>query len=90
MILILNEPQFEKNIITVHLVQSLHFSKERVCELKNTPVNDICVMNDICGIYERGLRELNPTTKNLTYDITNLYKFIYGHVRHKCSIYDRW
>ncbi|KAL3687303.1 hypothetical protein R1sor_013612 [Riccia sorocarpa] len=33
-------------------------------------------MDGICGIYEKKLKELNPTVHNITYDISDLYKFI--------------
>ncbi|KAG6556815.1 hypothetical protein Mapa_001762 [Marchantia paleacea] len=33
-------------------------------------------MDGICGIYEKKLKELNPTVHNITYDIADLYKFI--------------
>ncbi|KAL2629255.1 hypothetical protein R1flu_013941 [Riccia fluitans] len=33
-------------------------------------------MDGICGIYEKKLKELNPNVHNITYDISDLYKFI--------------
>nr|KJB65918.1 hypothetical protein B456_010G119400 [Gossypium raimondii] len=35
-------------------------------------------MDGICGLYERKLKELNPATRNITYDIADLYNFIDG------------
>ncbi|KAL6578551.1 hypothetical protein OROMI_008767 [Orobanche minor] len=35
-------------------------------------------MDGICGLYERKLKALNPATRNITYDITDLYNFIDG------------
>ncbi|KAH9624977.1 hypothetical protein KSS87_005259 [Heliosperma pusillum] len=32
----------------------------------------------ICALYERKLKEINPTLRNLSYDIDDLYKFIDG------------
>ncbi|KAK3006112.1 hypothetical protein RJ639_015676 [Escallonia herrerae] len=32
----------------------------------------------ICGLYERKLKDLNPATRNITYDIADLYNFIDG------------
>ncbi|WRX12465.1 Enhancer of rudimentary - like 1, partial [Theobroma cacao] len=32
----------------------------------------------ICGLYERKLKKLNPTTRNITYYIGDLYNFIDG------------
>ncbi|GBG82284.1 hypothetical protein CBR_g34568 [Chara braunii] len=33
-------------------------------------------MDGICGIFERRLKEANPSVRNITYDINDLYKFI--------------
>lgn len=33
-------------------------------------------MDGICGLFEKRLRDVNPTLRNITYDITDLYKFI--------------
>ncbi|XP_047341031.1 enhancer of rudimentary homolog [Impatiens glandulifera] len=35
-------------------------------------------MDGICGLYERKLKEINPTIRNLTYDIADLYNFMDG------------
>ncbi|CAA6672238.1 unnamed protein product [Spirodela intermedia] len=35
-------------------------------------------MDGICGLYERKLKELNPTVRNIQYDIADLYNFIDG------------
>nr|KJB07106.1 hypothetical protein B456_001G038800 [Gossypium raimondii] len=35
-------------------------------------------MDGICGLYERKLKDLNPATGNITYDIADLYNFIDG------------
>ncbi|KAG6503292.1 hypothetical protein ZIOFF_035603 [Zingiber officinale] len=35
-------------------------------------------MDGICGLYERKLKEINPTVQNITYDISDLYNFIDG------------
>ncbi|KDP46739.1 hypothetical protein JCGZ_06527 [Jatropha curcas] len=35
-------------------------------------------MDGICGLYERKLKELNPASRNITYDIADLYNFIDG------------
>ncbi|CAM6081761.1 unnamed protein product [Calypogeia fissa] len=33
-------------------------------------------MDGICGLFEKKLKDLNPQLRNITYDITDLYKFI--------------
>eukprot|EP00240_Pyramimonas_obovata_P020332 CAMPEP_0118935932 /NCGR_PEP_ID=MMETSP1169-20130426/15913_1 /TAXON_ID=36882 /ORGANISM="Pyramimonas obovata, Strain CCMP722" /LENGTH=72 /DNA_ID=CAMNT_0006879015 /DNA_START=173 /DNA_END=391 /DNA_ORIENTATION=- len=33
-------------------------------------------MDGVCQIFEGRLKELNPTLRNITYDITDLYTFI--------------
>lgn len=35
-------------------------------------------MAGICSLYERKIRNINPTVRNLTYDISDLYNFIDG------------
>ena len=32
----------------------------------------------ICGLYERKLKDLNPSSRNINYDISDLYNFIDG------------
>ncbi|KAK3021387.1 hypothetical protein RJ639_046468 [Escallonia herrerae] len=43
-------------------------------------MNGFCcsVHAGICGLYERKLKDLNPATRNITYDIADLYNFIDG------------
>ncbi|KAG0470765.1 hypothetical protein HPP92_017465 [Vanilla planifolia] len=36
-------------------------------------------MDGICGLYERKLKEINPTIVNITYDIADLYNFVDGY-----------
>ncbi|KAJ0984271.1 hypothetical protein J5N97_002627 [Dioscorea zingiberensis] len=45
-------------------------------------------MDGICGLYERKLKELNPTIRNITYDIADLYNFIDGLADLSALIYD--
>ncbi|KAJ6828941.1 enhancer of rudimentary-like protein [Iris pallida] len=45
-------------------------------------------MDGICGLYERKLKELNPTMRNLTYDIADLYNFIDGLVDLSALVFD--
>ncbi|KAF5178343.1 Enhancer of rudimentary-like protein [Thalictrum thalictroides] len=45
-------------------------------------------MDGICGLYERKLKELNPTLRNITYDIADLYNFIDGLVDLSALVYD--
>ncbi|KAK8553621.1 hypothetical protein V6N13_062419 [Hibiscus sabdariffa] len=45
-------------------------------------------MDGICGLYERKLKELNPATRNITYDIADLYNFIDGLTDLSALIYD--
>nr|XP_010905040.2 enhancer of rudimentary homolog isoform X2 [Elaeis guineensis] len=42
----------------------------------------------ICGLYERKLKDLNPTIGNITYDITDLYNFIDGLTDLSALVYD--
>ncbi|KMT16947.1 hypothetical protein BVRB_2g044170 [Beta vulgaris subsp. vulgaris] len=35
-------------------------------------------MDGICALYERKLKEINPTLRNISYDIGDLYNFIDG------------
>ncbi|KAF2570775.1 hypothetical protein F2Q70_00006325 [Brassica cretica] len=35
-------------------------------------------IDGICGLYERKLKEVNPSLRNLSYDISDLYNFIDG------------
>ncbi|VFQ68755.1 unnamed protein product [Cuscuta campestris] len=35
-------------------------------------------MDGICALYERKLKELNPTIRNISYDISDLYNFVDG------------
>ncbi|WRX25524.1 Enhancer of rudimentary - like 2 [Theobroma cacao] len=46
------------------------------------------VQVDICGLYERKLKKLNPTTQNITCDIGVLYKFIGGLANIIALVYD--
>ncbi|XP_072976915.1 enhancer of rudimentary homolog [Typha angustifolia] len=45
-------------------------------------------MDGICGLYERKLKDINPTIRNITYDITDLYNFIDGLVDLSALVYD--
>ncbi|CAN6450750.1 unnamed protein product [Victoria cruziana] len=45
-------------------------------------------MDGICELYERKLKELNPTIHNLTYDIADLYNFIDGLADLSALVYD--
>ncbi|KAL6547617.1 hypothetical protein OROHE_009322 [Orobanche hederae] len=45
-------------------------------------------MDGICGLYERKLKALNPATRNITYDITDLYNFIDGLPDMSALVYD--
>ncbi|KAA3458078.1 enhancer of rudimentary-like protein isoform X1 [Gossypium australe] len=42
----------------------------------------------ICGLYERKLKDLNPATGNITYDIADLYNFIDGLADMSALVYD--
>ncbi|XP_024528033.1 enhancer of rudimentary homolog [Selaginella moellendorffii] len=33
-------------------------------------------MDGICGLFEKRLKDSNPTVRNLTYDVSELYEFI--------------
>nr|XP_043627420.1 enhancer of rudimentary homolog [Erigeron canadensis] len=45
-------------------------------------------MDGICGLYERKLKELNPASRNITYDIEDLYNFIDGLTDLSALVYD--
>ncbi|XVF35692.1 hypothetical protein REPUB_Repub18cG0167900 [Reevesia pubescens] len=45
-------------------------------------------MDGICGLYERKLKELNPATRNITYDIADLYNFIDGLADMSALVYE--
>ncbi|URD97537.1 May have a role in the cell cycle (By similarity) [Musa troglodytarum] len=45
-------------------------------------------MDGICGLYERKLKEINPTIQNITYDISDLYNFIDGLADLSALIFD--
>ncbi|KAL0916725.1 hypothetical protein M5K25_014258 [Dendrobium thyrsiflorum] len=45
-------------------------------------------MDGICGLYERKLKEIDPTILNLTYDIADLYNFIDGFTDLSALVYD--
>ncbi|GMH06928.1 hypothetical protein Nepgr_008768 [Nepenthes gracilis] len=45
-------------------------------------------MDGICGLYERKLKELNPTIRDITYDIGDLYNFIDGLADLSALVYD--
>ena len=44
-------------------------------------------IDGICGLFERKLKELNPNVRNISYDITDLYKFIDGQVDMSALVY---
>ncbi|XP_071695703.1 enhancer of rudimentary homolog [Rutidosis leptorrhynchoides] len=46
-------------------------------------------MDGICALYERKLKELNPTMRNITYDIQDLYNFIDGLADLSALVYDQ-
>ncbi|GMI89257.1 ENHANCER OF RUDIMENTARY HOMOLOGUE, ARABIDOPSIS THALIANA ENHANCER OF RUDIMENTARY HOMOLOGUE [Hibiscus trionum] len=45
-------------------------------------------MDGVCGLYERKLKDLNPATGNITYDIADLYNFIDGLADMSALVYD--
>eukprot|EP00249_Psilotum_nudum_P010253 c22430_g1_i3 orf=674-991(-) len=45
-------------------------------------------MDGICGLYEKKLKDLNPTLRNISYDISDLYKFIEELVDMSALVYD--
>ncbi|XP_048332051.1 enhancer of rudimentary homolog isoform X2 [Ziziphus jujuba] len=46
------------------------------------------IPHGICGLYERKLKELNPASRNITYDIADLYNFIDGLTDMSALVYD--
>ncbi|CAM8961543.1 unnamed protein product [Rhodiola kirilowii] len=45
-------------------------------------------LDGICGLYERKLKELYPASRNITYDIADLYNFIDGLVDLSALVYE--
>ncbi|XP_057539262.1 enhancer of rudimentary homolog [Amaranthus tricolor] len=45
-------------------------------------------MDGICALYERKLKEINPTIRNISYDINDLYNFIDGLTDMSALVYD--
>ncbi|EFJ31865.1 hypothetical protein SELMODRAFT_38959, partial [Selaginella moellendorffii] len=33
-------------------------------------------MDGICGLFEKKLKDMNPTIRNITYEVADLYRFI--------------
>lgn len=45
-------------------------------------------MDGICRLYEKKLKDINPTSRNLTYDIADLFNFIDGLTDLSALVYD--
>ncbi|KAL3502375.1 hypothetical protein ACH5RR_036824 [Cinchona calisaya] len=45
-------------------------------------------MDGICGLYERKLKDLNPSIRNINYDISDLYNFIDGLADMSALVYE--
>ncbi|XP_027096412.1 enhancer of rudimentary homolog [Coffea eugenioides] len=45
-------------------------------------------MDGICGLYERKLKDLNPSSRNINYDISDLYNFIDGLADMSALVYE--
>ncbi|KAJ1700070.1 hypothetical protein LUZ62_030476 [Rhynchospora pubera] len=45
-------------------------------------------MEALCAMYEKKLRDVNPTVQNLTYDISDLFNFIDGLADLSALVYD--
>ncbi|KAK9166615.1 hypothetical protein Scep_001806 [Stephania cephalantha] len=45
-------------------------------------------MDGICRLYERKLKDLNPSIQNITYDIADLYNFIDGLADMSALVFD--
>lgn len=45
-------------------------------------------MDGICGLYERKLKEINPSLRNLSYDISDLYNFMDGFTDMSALVYE--
>ncbi|CAF1787358.1 unnamed protein product [Brassica napus] len=45
-------------------------------------------IDGICGLYERKLKEINPSLRNLSYDIADLYNFIDGLTDLSAMVYE--
>lgn len=45
-------------------------------------------MDGICALYERKLKEINPATGHLSYDLGDLYNFIDGLADMSALVYD--
>ena len=36
----------------------------------------VLFLSGVCNLYERGLKELNPNIRNVTYDLSDIFKYI--------------
>lgn len=45
-------------------------------------------MDGICAMFEKKLKDLNPNLRNISYEITDLYKYIDGQVDMSALVFD--
>lgn len=61
-----------------HTIVLVQFSKEKS---SRSYIDYECVaqaLDGVCQLYEQGLKVMNPTLKNITYDISDLFNYIDG------------
>ncbi|WZZ30419.1 hypothetical protein YC2023_013820 [Brassica napus] len=88
-----NQPDDADNDIKLLLLESSiasnnHNGRHTIILLQNSPSRATRTfmdydsigqaMDGICGLYERKLKEINPSLRNLSYDIADLYNFMDG------------
>eukprot|EP00238_Polyblepharides_amylifera_P004479 CAMPEP_0196576666 /NCGR_PEP_ID=MMETSP1081-20130531/5875_1 /TAXON_ID=36882 /ORGANISM="Pyramimonas amylifera, Strain CCMP720" /LENGTH=104 /DNA_ID=CAMNT_0041895343 /DNA_START=112 /DNA_END=426 /DNA_ORIENTATION=+ len=58
---------------TILLMQTTQNKESRIFyDYETVPL----AMDGVCQMFEKKLKELNPTLKNITYDITDLYTYV--------------
>ncbi|WOK99977.1 hypothetical protein Cni_G08689 [Canna indica] len=79
---------FDPNMANRHTIILMQTSQNRSSRTFMDFDSISHAMDGICGLYERKLKELNPTIRNITYDISDLYNFIDGLADLSALIFD--
>lgn len=75
----------QANMHTIILMQTSHNRATRTFMDYDSTSQ---AMDGLCGLYERKLKEINPTIRNITYDIADLYNFMDGLADLSALVYD--
>ena len=70
----------KKDIAVSEERRSKFFSLKRLTHAIATPPPPPPLFAGICRMFEKKLKDLNPTLKNITYEISDLYNFIDSYV----------